>query len=73
MVIKANINTLKDKRILLPREEISWKINDKILENLVQTRTHVNIAVSEGRAVMQYECRRTLGFTAAGNSLVKLL
>jgi hypothetical protein len=32
MVIKANINTLKDKRILLPREEISWKINDKILE-----------------------------------------
>lgn len=32
MIVKANIKTFKDKRILLPREELSWEIADKILE-----------------------------------------
>ena len=32
MIVKANIKTFKDKRILLPREEFSWEIADKILE-----------------------------------------
>ena len=30
MKVTANIKTFKDKRILLPREEFSWEIANKI-------------------------------------------
>lgn len=31
MTISANIKTFKDKRILLPRFELAWEIENKIL------------------------------------------
>ena len=30
MTVKAKIKTFKDKRIILPREEFSWEIENKI-------------------------------------------